>query len=137
MSPSHLTTHSSTAVPDWRTAHAISQGLDLLRIDSALECVGEAQACQEQRHFSRLRELVKHTVQIVGELRSSLEVKSGGPFAVNMGDLCDYLCRELTAIHFADSFSPRQGASLKEVSDLLRAVREAWTILPLGARSDV
>ncbi len=62
-------------------------------------------------------------MQIVGELRSTLNVRDGGPFAANLDDLWWNTCpRQLVAANLQN-----QVATLDEVADLLREIRKnAW-----------
>src|SRR3569832_1862742 len=74
-------------------------------MDSALERIDQA------RFVTDNSDLQAGAVQIVDELRSTLNVRDGGPFAANLDDLCEYMSRQLVAAH------------LEEVADLLR---ELW-----------
>ncbi|MFM9768206.1 flagellar protein FliS, partial [Streptomyces scabiei] len=60
-------------------------------------------------------------MQIVGELRSSLDPLEGGPLAAHLDDLCDYMARQLRS-------ADRQNRPdlLDQVSDPLREVRCVW-----------
>lgn len=69
--------------------------------------------------------LVESAVNLLGALRSRLDLRNGGAIAANVDDLYDYICRRLTA---AD---PTNGlAILHEVSHLLDALRSAWAFMP-------
>jgi flagellar protein FliS len=65
----------------------------------------------------------------VGELRSSLDLHQGGPFAANLDDLCEYMSRQLAAANLHNRV-----ATLDEVAHLLREVRTAWVMVPREAR---
>jgi flagellar protein FliS len=68
--------------------------------------------------------LLTSAVQIVGELRSTLDMRTGGPLAANLDDLCDYMSRQLVAANLQNRV-----ATLDEVADLLREVRTAWGMM--------
>jgi len=87
-------------------------------MDSALKRIDQARLATENHH------LVADAVQIVGELRSTLNVRDGGPFAANLDDLCEYMSRRLVAANLQN-----QVATLDEVADLLREIRKnAWMV---------
>ena len=92
--------------------------MSLMLMDNALERIDQARLATQNHH------LVAGAVQIVGELRSTLNVRDGGPFAANLDDLCEYMSRRLVAANLQD-----QVATLDEVADLLREIRKnAWMV---------
>ena len=92
--------------------------MSLMLMDSALERIDQA------RHSWEKHDLVAGAVQIVGELRSTLNVRDGGPFAANLDDLCEYMSRQLVAADLHNRV-----ATLDEVADLLREIRKnAWMV---------
>jgi flagellar secretion chaperone FliS len=110
-------------------AAAAPHVLDLMLMDGALEHIAQARGSIEDGEDLEKHQLLTAAVQIVGELRSSLDVHGGGPFAVNLDDLCDYMSRQLVAANLQNRV-----ATLDEVSHLLREVRTAWVMMPLEAR---
>ncbi len=87
-------------------------------MDSALERIDQARMATENS------ELLAGAVQIVGELRSTLNVRDGGPFAANLDDLCEYMSRQLVAARLHGG-----ARTLDEVADLLREIRKnAWMV---------
>ena len=87
-------------------------------MDSALERIDQA------RFVTDNSDLLAGAVQIVGELRSTLNVRDGGPFAANLDDLCEYMSRQLVAAHLQNQIT-----TLDEVADLLREIRKnAWMV---------
>jgi len=100
----------------------------LMLLDSAAERIDRARVEMEagtgrQKRREKHR-LIITAVQIVAELRSNLDVYGGDPLAANMGDLCDYMCRQLIAADLQNRVT-----TLDEVSDLLREARVAWVML--------
>jgi flagellar protein FliS len=100
--------------------------MSLTLMDSALERIDRARLVAD---FDK-HDLVTGAVQIVGELRSNLNVRDGGPFAANLDDLCEYMSRQLVAANLQNrACSPHGTATLDEVADLLREIRKnAWMV---------
>ena len=63
---------------------------------------------------------VDHAVQIVAELRTSLDVDAGGP-ADNLAAIYGYLIRELLAVRGGDQ------DRLPAVTRIVEGLRQAWT----------
>lgn len=101
----------------------------LTLMDSALERIDQARRWMDFEDSVEKHYLLSAAVQIVGELRSSLDVHEGGPFAANLDDLCEYMSRQLVAANLQNRV-----ATLDEVADLLREVRTAWVMVPPEAR---
>ena len=118
-----------SGVPHGVEAAVIAYSWDLMLFDRIGERVAQARAALEGRVSREKHRLLATAVQIVGELRSSLNVRGGDPLAVNMSDLCDYMCRQLAAANLQNRI-----ATLDEVSHLLREARIAWVMLPPEAR---
>ena len=93
-------------------------------MDSALERIDQA------RFVTDNSDLLAGAVQIVDELRSTLNVRDGGPFAANLDDLCEYMSRQLVAANLQNGLCSLHGqATLDEVADLLREIRKnAWMV---------
>jgi flagellin-specific chaperone FliS len=99
-------------------------------MDSALERIDRARFAAEKS------DLLAGAVQIVGELRSTLNVRDGGPFAANLDDLCEYMSRQLVAANLQNRPCSKHGlcslqgpATLDEVADLLREIRKnSWMV---------
>jgi flagellar secretion chaperone FliS len=115
-------------------AAVIPYSWELMLLDNAAERISRARdamgnspnrngGCDKHRSLST-------AVQIIGELRSTLDVRGGDPLAANMSDLCDYICRQLVAAKLRNRV-----ATLDEVSHLLREARIAWVMLPPEARA--
>lgn len=102
-------------------AAVVPYSLDLMLMDTALERIAQARRRMDDEDSREMHHLLNSAVQIVGELRSSLDVREGGPFAANLDDLCEYMSRQLVAARVA---------TLDEVSHLLREVRTAWVMVP-------
>jgi flagellar protein FliS len=104
--------------------------MDLMLMDSALEQIAQARRWMNHEDSREKHQLLSTAVQIVGELRSSLDVLEGDPLAANLDDLYDYMSRQLVAANLQNRV-----ATLDEVSHLLREVRSAWVMVPPGNRT--
>jgi len=96
----------------------------LALMDNALRRIDQARHWMADEDSLEKHHLLSAAVQIVGELRSTLDVRAGGPFAANLDDLCDYMARQLVAANLQNRV-----AALDEVADLLREVRTAWGMM--------
>ena len=113
-----------SATPRSALVAVVPYSLDLMLMDSALESIAQARRRMDDEHSRETRQLLSTAVQIVGELRSSLDVHEGGPFAANLDDLCEYMSRQLVAANVDN-----QVATLDQVADLLREIRKnAWMV---------
>jgi flagellar secretion chaperone FliS len=97
--------------------------MSLMLMDSALERIDQARRWMDTENGDEKHYLLTAAVEIVGELRSTLDVGTGGPYAANLDDLCEYMSRQLVAANLQNRV-----ATLDEVADLLREVRTAWAI---------
>ena len=93
-------------------------------MDSALERIDQARHWMDEEDSCEKHYLLTGAVQIVGELRSTLNVRAGGPYAANLDDLCEYMSRQLVAAGLQN-----QVTTLDEVAGLLREVRTAWGMM--------
>jgi flagellar protein FliS len=96
----------------------------LMLMDNALQRIDQARHWMDDEDSLEKHQLLTAAVQIVGELRSTLDVRAGGPLAVNLDDLCDYMSRQLVAANLQNRV-----ATLDEVAGLLREVRTAWGMM--------
>jgi flagellar protein FliS len=99
-------------------------------MDSALERIAQARRWMNYEDSREKDDLLTSAVQIVGELRSTLDVREGGPYAAHLDDLCEYMSRQLSVASLENRV-----ATLDEVAYLLREVRTTWEIVPPEARS--
>jgi flagellar secretion chaperone FliS len=96
----------------------------LVLMDNALRRIDQARPWMDDEDSLEKRDLLSAAVQIVGELRSTLNVRAGGPYAANLDDLCDYMSRQLVVASLQN-----HAAALDEVAALLREVRTAWGMM--------
>jgi flagellar protein FliS len=103
--------------------------LIVMLMDGALERIATARGCMERKDMVEKARLLNRAVSIVGELRSSLDMKAGGQIAANLGDLYDYMSRSLLKSNADNSTK-----LLDEVSQLLHEIRGAWVSIPAQSR---
>jgi flagellar protein FliS len=96
----------------------------LVLMDNALRRIDQARHWMDHDDSLEKHHLLDTAVRIVGELRSTLDMRAGGPYAANLDDLCDYMSRQLMAASLQNRV-----ATLDEVAGLLREVRSAWGMM--------
>ena len=75
-------------------------------------------------------EAIGQAISIVGGLRSSLDIESGGELANNLDDLYEYMERQLVQANLKNDTT-----ILDEVTNLLREIKTAWDAIPLELRT--
>jgi len=105
-------------------AGADPHGMVLMLMDAGLERMASARGCIERRETARQAGLLHSCVQIVGELRGSLNMADGGTLAQNLSDLYEYMIRRLLLANAASDATP-----LVEVQRLLDEIRSAWVAI--------
>jgi flagellar protein FliS len=101
-------------------ANSDPHALVLMLMDAATERMATARGCIERRETARQARLLHSCVQIVTELRGSLNLTDGGPLALNLSDLYEYMIRRLLLANAASDAS-----YITEVARLLDEVRSA------------
>ena len=119
----------SSASAHGGVAAADPHKLIVMLMDGALERVATARGCMERKETAEKARLLNRAVSIVGELRNSLDMNAGGPIAVNLGELYDYMSRCLLKANVDNNVK-----QLDEVSNLLREIRGAWVMIPADDR---
>jgi flagellar protein FliS len=119
----------SSASAHGGVAAADPHKLIVMLMDGALERISTARGCIERKDTVEKARLLNRAVSIIGELRNSLDLKSGGQIAANLGELYDYMSRTLLKANADNSVK-----QLDEVNKLLREIRDAWISIPAQAR---
>ena len=120
----------SSAQAHGGVAAADPHRLIVMLMDGALERIATARGCMTRGDTAEKARLINRAVSIIGELRSSLDLNSGGPIAVNLGELYDYMCRRLLK-----ATAENRVEMLDEVTKLLNEIRTAWVGIPSEARA--
>ena len=120
----------SSAQAHGGVAAADPHRLIAMLLDGALERIATARGCMTRGDTAEKARLINRAVSIIGELRSSLDLNSGGPIAMNLGELYDYMCRRLLK-----ATAENRVEMLDEVTKLLNEIRTAWVAIPNEARA--
>jgi flagellar protein FliS len=120
----------SSAQAHGGVAAADAHRLIVMLMDGALERIATARGCLIRGEMAEKARLLNRAVSIIGELRSSLDPKSGGQIAANLGELYDYMCRRLLK-----ATAENRVEMLDEVTKLLGDIRTAWVTIPNEARA--
>lgn len=99
--------------------------LILMLMDGALERIAGARGCMQRNDAVQKAHLVHRSVCIIGELKASLDLKSGGKIASNLHELYEYMTQKLLQGSLRNSTQ-----DLEEVSKLLTQIRDAWAQVP-------
>lgn len=102
--------------------------LVLMLMDGALERIASARVALEQGEVEAKIRHIQRAMDIVAELRGSLNQEAGGEIATNMADLYDYSTRQLVRAN-----AENRTEALDEVAHLLRQIRSAWVQIPMLA----
>jgi len=120
----------SSAQAHGGVAAADPHRLIVMLLDGALERLSTARGCMTRGETSEKARLINRAVSIIGELRSSLDLKAGGQLAANLGELYDYMGRRLLK-----ATAENRVEMLDEVCKLLHEIRTAWVAIPNEARA--
>jgi flagellar protein FliS len=104
--------------------------LIVMLMDGAVERIVTARGCMQRNETAEKARLINRAVSIIGELRSSLDLRSGGQIAANLAELYEYMCRRLLR-----ATTENRVDMLDEVSTLLHEIRAAWLAIAPEARS--
>lgn len=98
--------------------------LVLTLFDAVLGRLTMARSCVEKGDIVRKAGLLHSSVVLLGELRGSLDLQTGGSLARNLSDLYEYMTRQLVHANASNDV-----AAITEVQGLLREIREAWAAI--------
>ena len=96
----------------------------LMLMDAATERMAIARGCMERHETARQARLLHSCVNIIAELRGSLNLSEGGALAQNLSDLYDYMINRLMLAN-----ARSDAACIIEVSRLLDEIRSAWVAI--------
>jgi len=102
-------------------------------VDGALTKIRIARRCIEHGDVVGKCENIDWSMAIIGGLRGSLDLNSGGVIAENLDSLYEYMCRQLALANARTDV-----VLLDEVLSLLREIKAGWDgIEPLVAEPSV
>lgn len=104
--------------------------LILMLMDGALERLAMARGSLSRGDHAHKAQLLSRSVAILAELRASLDLQRGGPLALSLDELYDYMERQLVRAN-----SENKAEYLQEVTSLLSEIRSAWAAVPLAVRT--
>ena len=110
-------------------AGADPHGLVMMLMDAAVERMTAALGCIERGEVARKAKLLHNCVNIIGELRGSLNLADGGTLAQNLSNLYDYMVRRLLLGNANGDPKP-----ITEVLNLLNEIRTAWVAIGPSVR---
>jgi flagellar protein FliS len=99
-------------------------------MDGALDRIAGARGAIQNGQAGQKARLIHKAVEIINELHASLNPREGGSIAANLGDLYEYMARQLVRANMENRV-----ASLDEVAKLLHEIRSAWIAIPIAARA--
>ncbi len=102
---------------DYADPHRLIQML----FEGALKRIAFAKGAMQRKQIAEKGNYISQTIDIVGGLRASLDMKNGGEIAANLESLYEYITHQLLAANLNNSIE-----ILDEVSGLLRDVKVAW-----------
>lgn len=99
-------------------------------LDGALGKIAVVKGLMTRGETARKGEVIGQAISIVGGLRASLDLSTGGELAANLDDLYEYMERRLLEANLKNDV-----AILDEVTALLREIKTAWESIPLESRT--
>jgi flagellar protein FliS len=114
-----------SAVSHGGVAAADPHGLVLMLMNGALERISKARGCIANHAYAEKAQLIHRSVQIIDQLRNSLNLQAGGSVAENLDKLYEYMCRRLLNGSVENSLP-----ALDEVNKLLSGIRDSWAQIP-------
>lgn len=99
-----------------------------LLYNGALERINMAKARIQAKDYDGKARLINKAIEIVGGLRSFLDLEQGGDLAARLESLYDYMERAMLEASIKNDV-----AKLDEVAGLLRSIKDGWD----GIREEV
>ena len=118
-----VSAHGSVAAAD-------PHQLIVMLMDGALERIAGARGAMANDVPALKVRMIHRVIEIIAELRASLDFQAGGVIAANLGDLYDYCSQRLMTANVEN-----RPELLDEVGNLLREIRGAWIAIPGAARN--
>jgi flagellar protein FliS len=93
----------------------------VLLYDAAIKFLKQAQIELEAKRYAEKGQRINKAVDIICELRSSLDMNAGGEIAVNLDKLYDFMVRHLVCVDPVE-----QAQRIREVIAILQDLNEGW-----------
>jgi flagellar secretion chaperone FliS len=100
--------------------------LVVMLMDGALERIAGARGAMQNQATAQKTRLIHKAVEIVHELHASLNMEQGGDIARNLGDLYEFMGRQMLRANVENRVE-----LLDEAATLLREIRSAWIQIPV------
>jgi len=120
---SNLAAYQSVSVHGG-VANTDPHAMVLMLMDAATERMAIARGCIERHETARQARLLHSCVNIIAELRGSLNLTEGGALAQNLSDLYDYMINRLMLAN-----ARSDAGCIIEVARLLDEIRSAWVAI--------
>jgi flagellar protein FliS len=112
-------------------ASSSPHGLILMLYDGAIKAIGDAAHCMAAKRVAEKGAALSKAISIIEQgLKGSLDTSRGGPMAVQLAELYDYMTRRLLMASIRHDV-----AILSEVQGLLGELREAWASIDAKTRA--
>lgn len=95
----------------------------------AIDRVSAARGAIERGEVARKGELISRAIEIVDNLRASLDHEKGGDLSANLAALYDYMEQRLVEANLESDID-----KLTEVGALLKEIQSAWDEIPIDQR---
>ena len=100
-----------------------------LLFQGVLDRISIAKACIAENEIGKKAENITKALNIIGELRGSLDHKKGGELSANLDNLYEYMSRRLVEANLRSDV-----AILNEVASLIGEIKSAWDAIPADQR---
>ncbi|WP_028110192.1 flagellar export chaperone FliS [Ferrimonas futtsuensis] len=96
-----------------------------LLLGGSIDKLLQAKMAMDSNQVAKKGELLGRTMEIITHLKASLDHQKGGEVAANLDALYDYMLRRI-----AEANAESDAATIDEVIDLLKTVKEGWDAIP-------
>ena len=132
----HMAGYSQSGISAYKKVSVHSEAVEAdpyqlicMLMDGALERLKVAKAAMLRNDRVTKAQVLHRVVEILDELRASLNHKAGGQIAENLEKLYDYMIRRTLAANLQDDIK-----AVDEVNNLLSEIRNAWGAIPPADR---
>lgn len=101
-------------------------------LEGAINKITMAKGFMQRSELASKGSHISWAIAIIGGLRGSLNMETGGAIAQNLDDLYDYMCRQLVLANLNN-----QPELLDEVNELLRELKSGWDSIPPEVQQSV